>query len=98
MPTRDQVRALLDQGCDYPDAARRLGISPGLAYLIATGLPADAGDVPSPEERRQRPGLRSASQDLANPGYENPTARERVRRWTAERVRADEQMRQAGKS
>ena len=50
VPTRQQVRALLDQGLDYREVARRLGISPGLAYLIATGLPADGGDAPAPEE------------------------------------------------
>ncbi|PRX43433.1 hypothetical protein B0I33_11551 [Prauserella shujinwangii] len=98
MPTREQVRALLREGHDYPEAGRRLGIPPGLAYLIATGLPADAGDVPSPEERGRRPGLRTASQDLANPGHENPTSKESVRRWIAGRVQADEQMRAAGKS
>jgi hypothetical protein len=35
---------LLEGGHDYESAARELGISPGLAYMIATGKPAGAGD------------------------------------------------------
>lgn len=88
MPTKAQVKALLSAGSDYREAGRRLGISPGLVYLIATGLPADGSDVPSPEERRER-GLLPSSQELSNPAPENPTARDTVRRWVAERVRAD---------
>lgn len=94
MPTRAQVQQLLEKGCDYPEAGRRLGISPGLAYLIATGMPADAGDVPGPEERSAR-GLAATSQHLANPRPDNPTSAEVVRRWIAGRVRADDQMRAA---
>jgi hypothetical protein len=41
VPTREQVRGLLDSGLDYVAAGQRLGISPGQAYLIATGVPAD---------------------------------------------------------
>lgn len=40
MPTREQVRQLLDDGMDYEAAGQRLGIPPGQAYLIATGMPA----------------------------------------------------------
>lgn len=90
MPTKTQVRALLKDGLDYRQAGRQLGISPGLAYLIATGLPADGSDAPSPEERRER-GLLPTSQELSNPAPENPTARRIVRRWIAGRVRADDQ-------
>lgn len=92
MPTKNQVEALLGRGDDYRGAARALGIPPGLAYLIATGLPADGGDAPSPEERSAR-GLLSSSQDLSNPPVDNPEAGEVVRRWIAERVRGDDQMR-----
>ena len=43
MPTREQVRGLLDSGLDYEAAGRRLGIPPGQAYLIATGAPMSVG-------------------------------------------------------
>ncbi|EID52420.1 hypothetical protein [Saccharomonospora xinjiangensis] len=92
MPTTQQVRALLAEGLDYRGAAERLGIAPGLAYLIATGFPADGSDAPSPEERRAR-GLLPASQNLSNPPVESPAAREVVRRWLHDRVAADDRMR-----
>lgn len=92
MPTRQQVRKLLDAGLDYSEAGRRLGIAPGLAYLIATGQPADAGDVPSPEERAWR-GLMPTSQQLSNPEPENPTGADQVRLWIRARVQDDPQMR-----
>jgi hypothetical protein len=45
--TREQVEELLDQGHSYETAARELGIRPGLAYMIATGLPAEDSEVPA---------------------------------------------------
>ncbi|MEV6644162.1 hypothetical protein [Amycolatopsis sp. NPDC051371] len=95
MATRQQVQQMTALGLDYAEIGRRLGIPPGLAHLIGTGLPADGGDAPSPEERRAR-GLPPSGQDLSNPRHENPTGREMVHRWIAERVRADAQMRAAG--
>jgi hypothetical protein len=59
VPTKQQVLAALDGGTDYP-AAARLGIHPGLAYLVATGMPADGSDVPTPEEL-ERPGVLATS-------------------------------------
>ncbi|GHF32220.1 hypothetical protein FHX82_007069 [Amycolatopsis bartoniae] len=96
MATRKQVRDLLASGLDFAEIGRRLGIPPGLAHLVGTGLPADGSDAPSPEERRSR-GLPPTAQDLVNPPHENPTSRETVHRWIGERVRADAQMRAAGK-
>ncbi|MEU4248460.1 hypothetical protein AB0F15_13745 [Amycolatopsis sp. NPDC026612] len=95
MATRQQVQQMTAAELDYAEIGRRLGIPPGLAHLIGTGLPADGGDAPSPEERRAR-GLPPSAQDLSNPGHENPTGRTTVHRWIAERVRADAQMRAAG--
>ncbi|NKQ57799.1 hypothetical protein HFP15_33560 [Amycolatopsis sp. K13G38] len=95
MPTKAQIQDLAARGMDYRDIGRRFGISAGLAYLIGTGLPADGGDTPSPEEREAR-GLAPASQDLADPAHENPTSRGVVHAWIGERVRLDGQMRAAG--
>ncbi|MDP5181823.1 hemerythrin domain-containing protein [Blastococcus sp. BMG 814] len=92
MPTRDQVLAVLGGGTDYPAAARRLGIHPGLAYLIATGLPADGSDVVTEEENR-RPGvLPGSTQHLANPPAHEPQARDVVHAWLRRRAQADPQM------
>jgi hypothetical protein len=94
VPTSQQVTALLDAGLDYRAAARRLGIRPGLAYLIATGLPADGGDAPAPEEGHDRH-LVAGSQALALPPVDNPEANDVVLRWLAERVARDARMRGA---
>jgi len=94
MPSREQVRQLLDAGLDYVEAGRRLGIPAGQAYLVATGQPADGGDSTSPEQR-QRGRLMAASQRLTNPPHENPTTSDSVRKWIAARVAADAQMRAA---
>lgn len=83
MPTRDQVTALLDAGLDHAAVAERLGIPAGLAYMIATGGPAD-GSV-----------SRGGSQALVNPPYENPTGKESVATWLKARAGRDEQQRAA---
>jgi hypothetical protein len=52
VPTIEQVRQLLEQGLDYSEIAYRLGVPPGQAYLIGTGMPADGGDTYSAAERK----------------------------------------------
>jgi uncharacterized protein YejL (UPF0352 family) len=97
MPTREQVVAALRSGASYEQAAKRLGIPPGQAYMIATGLPADGSDVLGPErlERKQEFLLDGGSQHLANPPTEVPTEDKGVRAWIKQRVAADEPLRQA---
>jgi hypothetical protein len=95
MPTREQVRELVGRGLDYTAAGRELGISPGQAYMIATGLPADGSDAIPDQVLAQRGDLLAASQDLASPPHRNPAARAQVRAWMAARVAADAQMRAA---
>ena len=94
MPTRQQVRRLLEQGHDYPEIARRLGVPAGQAYLIGTGMPADGGDSYPPAER-QRPGILPSAQHLLGLAAENPTTKESVLNWIKARVRADAQMQAA---
>jgi hemerythrin-like domain-containing protein len=94
VPTREQVRRLLDGGLDYETASQRLGIPPGQAYLIATGVPADGSDTIT-EGEASRPGFLPSSQHLANPPHENPTASESVAAWLKARAGSDEQMRTA---
>jgi hypothetical protein len=96
MVTREQVLRLIDAGLDYDAAASRLGIGPGLAYMIATGLPADGGDTLTADEQR-RPGfLPGSTQHLANDAEPaDPRRDERVISWIKQRVAADPQMRAA---
>ena len=94
MPTREQVRGLLDGGLDYEAAGRRLGIPPGQAYLIATGVPADGSDTIT-EDDAKRPGFLPTSQHLANPPHDNPATKDSVAAWLKARVVSDEQMRTA---
>jgi len=94
VPTRDQVRQLLEQGHDYPEIARRLGVPPGQAYLIGTGIPADGGDTYTDAERK-RPGVLPSAQHLLGLAAENPTTKETVLSWIKRRVSADAQMQAA---
>ena len=97
MPSKRTVLDLIEQGCDHDEVARRLGISPGLSHLIATGIPADGGDSVT-GERRERTGFVGAgSQSLVHPRTHNPTTRPEVLAWVRARVEADEQMRSAGR-
>ena len=96
MVTRRDVLALVEAGVAYEDVGRRLGIHPGLAYMIATGLPAD-GSGAGPHDA-QRPGfVETSTQHLAHPApVHNPTHHDEVQRWMHERVARDPQMRDAG--
>jgi hypothetical protein len=89
MATRAQVIELLDGGHSYETAARELHIPAGQAYMIATGLPADGGDVPPPEELDAKPTLSGSSQHLVNPPAFNPTRKQEVLDWVAHRAASE---------
>lgn len=92
---RERVQALVREGVGYEEIGRRLGIRPGLAYLVATGLSADGSDAPS-AQAHERPGFLGSSQHLANPQpAENPPAKDSVITWIKRRVAADRQMQEA---
>jgi hypothetical protein len=87
--TRAQVIELLDAGHSYETAATALCIPAGLAFMIATGVPADSGDR-SPQ--RGLPGERvlpEGSQQLVNPPPFNPTRDKRLAAWVGERARRE---------
>jgi hypothetical protein len=84
--TRAQVTRLLDEGHSYETAGRELGISPGQAFMIATGLPADGSDASPPEELERRRVPPGSSQHLSNPPAFNPTRKPRVMDWVRERA------------
>jgi hypothetical protein len=86
MPTRAQVLQLLDAGHSFQTAGRQLGIPPGRAFMIATGLPADRSDNPHPDEPGARLVPAGSSQDLVNPPAFNPTRGPAVVRWVRTRA------------
>lgn len=98
MPSKEQVLRLVRDGRSYEEAGAALGISPGLAYMIATGIPADGGDTVT-EAQRARPGFQgSRTQLLVNPRTENPTVDENVQAWVRQRAAADDQMQAAARA
>ena len=86
MPTRARVLELLEAGHSYERIGRALKIAPGLAFMIATGLPADGSDAPHPDELRGKPVLPGGSQILVNPPAVNPTRDETVIAWARARA------------
>lgn len=86
MATRADVIELLGRGHTYETAARELHIPAGQAFMIATGLPADGSDAPSPQELAEKPVLAGGSQQLVNPPAFNPTRKQHVIDWVRERA------------
>jgi hypothetical protein len=83
-PLHDRLQQLLLSGVDPEQAAARLGIPAGLAYL-ATGGPADGSNADS----------RASTQHLVNPPALNPNSSEAVHAWIRRRVQQDAQMQAA---
>jgi len=86
MATRAQVRGLLEEGHSYETAARELGVPAGLAFMLATGRPADGGRVPDGDELEQGRVPGGSSQQLVNPPPFNPTGKATVLEWVRERA------------
>lgn len=89
VPSRAQVLELLDHGHSYETAAKELALPAGQVFMIATGLPADGGDGPAPEELKNKRLLPGSSQHLVNPPVFNPTRSEEVLRWVHARAAQD---------
>ena len=87
MPTPEQVAHLIEAGHSYETAARELGVSAGLTFMIATGIPADVGGAPVPPELPPVPG--ASPQQLVNPRQYNPTRDPRVDDWVRRRARSE---------
>jgi hypothetical protein len=82
--TRAQVRELLDEGHSYEDAGHALGIPAGLAFMVATGLPADDSEARAPAAS-----VTGSPQDLVNPPSERPARKQYVLDWVHERARRE---------
>lgn len=97
MPTKEEILELVSSGDSYEQAAAKLGINPGQAYLTATGLPADGSDSLAPEER-QRPGIRWGSvQKLVNPPIHPSSKAAQAVEWLAKRAASDSTMKDAAR-
>jgi hypothetical protein len=86
MPTRAQVRELLDAGQSYETVGRVLHIPPGQAFMIATGLPADGSDARHLDELCDKPIPPGSTQHLVNPEPVNPTRDATVAAWVKQRA------------
>jgi hemerythrin-like domain-containing protein len=95
MPTRESILTLVRSGLSYPQIGERLGVTPGLAYLIATGLPADGGDAPGPETDKRPGALSTSTQHLSNPKSIVPQRDEETDAWIRKRALADPALRAA---
>lgn len=97
MPTRRAALTLVEEGHTYPEAGMRLGVPPGLVYLVATGVPTDSSDGLSAEETA-RPGMLPAAQVLSDPRTEAPDRSAHVRAFLSARASADAQMQSAARA
>jgi hypothetical protein len=87
--TRDQVLAAVRSEHSWEAAAQSLHVRPGLAFMVATGVPADGSGVPA-LERRTGPGPSPSSpQSLVNPRGHNPLRNEVVDAWVRARAQRE---------
>lgn len=97
LPTQDAVLTLVRAGQDYPAIAQHYGITAGLAYLIATGVPCDSSDGLSPEDLAREGLLHGSSQHLAHPPVAERSQGAVVRNFLRARANADAQMQDAAR-
>jgi hypothetical protein len=90
VPTQQQVLAAAGDKLDYARAGRQFGIPPGLAYLVATGRPADGNDA-IPAEPPGPGVIQGSTQHLVygSIAVVNPTEQPAVMPWIQQRARSD---------
>jgi hypothetical protein len=84
--TRDQVLEAVKAEHTWEVAAQTLGVKPGLAFMIATGVPADGSGVPDLDDRTGPGPSLSSPQALVNPRVHNPLRNDRVEAWVRARA------------
>jgi hypothetical protein len=84
--TREQVRAAVSAKRSWDGAARLLGMTPGLAFMVATGIPADGSGVPELADRVGGGPALSSPQILVNPRGHNPLRNELIEAWVRARA------------
>lgn len=91
MLSRSELMARLAGTDGYEEVAREVGIPPGLAFMIATGLPADGSDSHLPPGQARS----GSTQALVNPPTDNPKSKPAVEGWMKRRVGTDQAMHEA---
>ncbi len=84
--TREQVIAQLDAGNDWETAAETLGIPTGLAFMIATGIPADGSGVPALPTVSPAVDSPASPQQFVNRRERNPLSNAHVDAWMRARA------------
>ena len=84
--SRRHVIEALNVNRDWTRAARELGIGPGLAFMIATGIPADGSGVPELPEPAAGVAPPSDPQTLVNDRVHNPVRNPTVDAWVRARA------------
>lgn len=84
--TRERVRAAAQGEPPWEEVADALGVRPGLAFMVATGVPADGGGVPELADRVDGGRNLSSPQSLVNPRGHNPLRNELVEAWVRGRA------------
>jgi hypothetical protein len=84
--TREAVQEAVRSEHSWEAAALTLGIKPGLAFMLATGVPADGSGVPDLSERTGAGATLSSPQALVNPREHNPLRNDLVENWVRERA------------
>ncbi|MGN6334159.1 MAG: hypothetical protein ACTHOD_21300 [Motilibacteraceae bacterium] len=95
--TKQAVLERLHDGGSVVQAASALGVNAGLAYFVATGLPAD-GSYSMSAGDWQRPGLMTTSQKLSAPPLRQADERGLVAQWMQGRAQADRPMQAAARA
>lgn len=96
MALPDRIRVLLEEGLSYASVADRLGISPGLAYLLGTGRPVDdgasgtteglGGSLTPPAGPQELSPQELSPQALIGAGASAPERRPEILEWVAARA------------
>jgi hypothetical protein len=81
-----RVEQVLAGARSWQTAAQELGIPAGLAFMIATGIPADASGVPDLPEPANAALRLSSPQWLVNPRTHNQLRHDRTDAWVARRA------------
>jgi hypothetical protein len=84
--TREQVIAGLNAGQDWTAVSAALDIPAGVAFMIATGIPADGSGVPELPQAALGVKNPASPQSLVNPPQRNPLTNEQVDTWIRQRA------------
>lgn len=89
MGRRVSAAEMAREGAPFEDIGRACGIPPGLAYLLATGHPADRSDVAPGGQQGGGSETVGNAQHLCNPPVRGHDTSAMVKEWMARRARAE---------